>query len=482
MVPKFTIAINSSDAVLSEEQHKFISCLGGEVQLIFLSPDSTDSPNQITTKFPNSAAAIKELAKNVRGKYLCWIIDDGVEPDENMLDRFAAKLITDSYGLVYSDYNVKEEKGITPRQTLDYQIGSVRENFDFGKILFFDSEIFCRIAEMLKPSSYAGLYEMRLRISEQSGIFRIPEALYTVSFQKSRKSGERQFDYVDPANTFAQKEFEKIFTEHLRRIGAYLSASKKLVEFTAEFPVEASVIIPVKNREKTITGAVNSALNQSADFTLNVIVVDNHSTDGTTELLQKLCSSNPRLIHIIPESTDLGIGGCWNLAVNDTNCGKCTVQLDSDALYSGNDTLQKIVQKFYEERCAMVVGSYKPVNFEMEEIPPGLVDHKEWTAENGHNNLLRVNGLSAPRAFYTPILREIGIPNVSYGEDYFLGLTISREYKIARIYEPLYLCRRWEGNSDADLNWEKENEFNNYKDSLRTAEIIARQNLNGVGK
>ena len=156
----------------------------------------------------------------------------------------------------------------------------------------------------------------------------------------------------------------------------------------------------------------------------------------------------------------------------DEHCGRFAIQLDSDDLYINHHVLQRIVDTFHEHQCAMVIGSYKMVNFKLEEIPPGIIDHKEWTPDNGRNNALRVNGLGAPRAFYTPLLRQIRIPNVSYGEDYATALAISREY---RIYEPLYLCRRWEGNSDADLNIQRVNANNYYKDKIRMIEILARQ-------
>jgi glycosyltransferase involved in cell wall biosynthesis len=240
--------------------------------------------------------------------------------------------------------------------------------------------------------------------------------------------------------------------------------------------MEASVIIPVRNRVRTIEDAVRSALDQETNFKYNVIVVDNHSTDGTTDILNHF-HHNERLVHIIPERDDLGIGGCWDLAINHPKCGRFAVQLDSDDLYSGPDTLQKIVDKFYEEQCGMVIGSYRMTDFQLNTLPPGVIDHKEWTDENGHNNALRVNGLGAPRAFYTPLLRSIGMPNVSYGEDYAVGLAISRNYHIGRIYEPVYLCRRWEGNSDSSLSIEKLNANNTYKDSIRTREFIIRQSI-----
>lgn len=234
------------------------------------------------------------------------------------------------------------------------------------------------------------------------------------------------------------------------------------------------MIIPVKNRVKTIDDAIRSVLGQETGFRYNIIVVDNHSDDGTTELLQQLSAQHPELIHYIPPRHDLGIGGCWNEAVMHPSCGKFAVQLDSDDLYIDSRVLETIVRNFYAQNCAMLVGSYRMVNFKLEEIPPGIIDHREWTPENGHNNALRINGLGAPRAFYTPVIRELKFPNVSYGEDYAVGLAISGEYRIGRIYEPLYLCRRWDENSDASLDIQRLNTYNSYKDKLRTLEIAKR--------
>ncbi len=290
---------------------------------------------------------------------------------------------------------------------------------------------------------------------------------------------EKMFEYVDPKNREVQIEMEEVETHHLKKIGAYIHPSlKKIVGFDDKFNCEASIVIPVKNRVNTICDAINSALKQKTKFNFNVIVVDNHSEDGTTEFIRNKLLEDKRVVHIIPKRTDLGIGGCWNEAISHPECGKFSVQLDSDDLYSDEKTLQEIVNKFYEVKCAMVIGSYKLTDFNLNEIPPGIIDHREWTDENGHNNALRINGLGAPRAFYTPILREIKFPNVSYGEDYAVGLAISRQFKVGRIYEPIYLCRRWGGNTDASLSIERQNVNNFYKDSLRTKEIILRQELN----
>ncbi|MCL4278537.1 MAG: glycosyltransferase family 2 protein, partial [Ignavibacteriaceae bacterium] len=308
---------------------------------------------------------------------------------------------------------------------------------------------------------------------------RIPEPLYSVILSSDEDEVNKLFDYVDPRNREVQIEMEKVFTHHLEEINSFIPfRNKKPVNFSSSFLYEASVVIPVRNRVNTISDAIKSVLNQKANFNFNVIVVDNYSEDGTTEKIKSITVKDDRVIHIIPERTDLGIGGCWNEAIFHSECGKFAVQLDSDDLYSSENSLQKIVNKFYDENCAMVIGSYKLTDFKLNEIPPGLIDHREWTDENGQNNALRINGLGAPRAFYTPIIKEIKFPNVSYGEDYAVGLAVSRQYKIGRIYEPIYLCRRWEGNTDASLTIEKMNANNFYKDSLRTKEIQLRQAIN----
>jgi glycosyltransferase involved in cell wall biosynthesis len=324
---------------------------------------------------------------------------------------------------------------------------------------------------------WGALYDLRLRMKN---IVHINEYLYTEIETDTRKSGEKQFDYVDPKNRAVQIEMEKICTGHLKRIGAWLEPVFKnpdLREFgQQEFPVTASVVIPVFNRIKTVKDAVESALSQECDFPFNVIVVDNHSTDGTTALLEELAARDERLLHVVPVKHDLCIGGCWNLAVHHEMCGEYAVQLDSDDVYSGPDTLRKIVDAFREQKCAMVVGTYQMTDFNMNPIPPGVIDHKEWTEDNGRNNALRINGLGAPRAFWTPLLRTINLPDTSYGEDYALGLRISREYRIGRIYDVLYCCRRWDGNSDAALDIERVNANNLYKDRIRTWELEARIN------
>jgi glycosyltransferase involved in cell wall biosynthesis len=304
----------------------------------------------------------------------------------------------------------------------------------------------------------------------------VNEYLYTEGELDTRSSGERQFDYVDPRNRQIQIEMERVCTTHLKAVGAFVDY-RTLQEVDTEegdFPYEATVIIPVKNRARTIGDAIGSVLAQKTSFSFNLIVVDNHSTDGTGEIIDGMATKDGRLLRLVPERDDLGIGGCWDLALRHAQCGRYAVQLDSDDLYSDEHTLQRIVDVFRKERCAMVVGSYRLCNFALETLPPGVIDHREWTEENGMNNALRINGLGAPRAFYTPVARSIGFPNVSYGEDYAVGIAVSRNYRIGRIYEPIYLCRRWEGNSDAALSPERVAAHNHYKDSLRTQELRAR--------
>ena len=386
--------------------------------------------------------------------------------------------------MVYGDRYSVEQGQVVRHPVIDYQLGSIRDDFDFGSLLLIRTSLLHQWAEESPASNYqyAGLYALRLFLSRQGTLFHLNEYLYTEEDRDLRASGEKQFDYVNPANREVQIEMEKVATAHLQAIGATVNVSDyKTPDFTEQdFAYEASVIIPVYNREKTVADAVKSALSQKTTFPYNVIVVDNHSTDKTTEILQSLQQEDNRLIHIIPERNDLGIGGCWNMAVNDEHCGRFAVQLDSDDLYSSPHTLQTIVDAFYQQQAAMIIGSYRMCDFELKTLPPGLIAHAEWTEENGPNNALRINGLGAPRAFFTPLLRQIWFPNTSYGEDYALGLAFSRRYKIGRIFDELYLCRRWGGNSDAALSVERINANNLYKDRLRTMEIIARQQMHLV--
>jgi GT2 family glycosyltransferase len=392
-----------------------------------------------------------------------------IQPGDRMFDRMHQVMQESVAAIVYSD-------GFdSPR--IDYQFGSIRDNFDFGPVIAISVPA---ARHVWRGGSYrwGGLYDLRLRISEMRPIVRIPEPLYTASILDARPSGERQFDYVDPRNRAYQVEMEQIATDHLKRINAY-KAPDRLTAWewgnsTGKFPgVEASVVIPVRNRERTIADAIQSALSQSPDFSFNVIVVDNHSTDRTTEILRSI--ADPRLVHIIPERTDLGIGGCWNAAIYSEACGRYVAQLDSDDLYSDATTLARLVEELKRGPHAMVIGSYTMVNFALETIAPGLIDHREWTDENGRNNALRINGLGAPRAFNTVLLRRFGFPNVSYGEDYAVALRMSREYPVGRIYDSIYYCRRWEGNTDSALSRDAVNRHDHYKDWIRTNEIRARQ-------
>ena len=388
------------------------------------------------------------------------------------LDRMIAVAEDTKADMLYADHYEVVDGQRKKHPVIDCQKGALRDDFDFGSVLVFRTASFRRAVRSMEADyEWGALYDLRLRMKK---IVHINEYLYTEIETDTRKSGEKQFDYVDPKNREVQVEMEQICTAHLKRIGAYLEPKFKDVEFSGEFPVTASVVIPVYNRVRTVKDAVESALAQQCDFPFNVIVVDNHSTDGTTELLEEISAKDERLVHIVPAKYDLGIGGCWNLAVHSEKCGEFAVQLDSDDVYSGPDTLTKIVNAFREQNCAMVVGTYQMTNFDMQPIPPGVIDHREWTEENGRNNALRINGLGAPRAFWTPLLRTINLPNTSYGEDYALGLRISREYRIGRIYDVLYCCRRWEGNSDAALDIERVNANNLYKDRIRTWELEAR--------
>ncbi|MDD5007180.1 MAG: glycosyltransferase family A protein [Syntrophorhabdaceae bacterium] len=389
-------------------------------------------------------------------------------------------------GMVYSDYYDMEPGGLGKGRALhplnDYLLGSVRDDFDFGAMMLFSVPAVRDAVKKygaIPDTRYAGLYGLRLNVSMDNLIHHVAEPLYSVVMTDGHSEGEKLFSYVDPRNEALQKEMETVFTDYLKKIGAYLLPEdlKQVRQTNQTFPVEASVAIPVLNRKDTIADAVRSALSQKTDFPFNVIVVDNHSTDGTTEVLEELARQDPRLKRITPERTDLGIGGCWNEALYSGACGRYAVQLDSDDLYIDQYVLQRIVDKLREGRYAMVVGSYTIVNERLEEIPPGLIDHREWTDENGHNNALRINGLGAPRAFDAGVIRDIGFMNVSYGEDYAAALRICREYRIGRIYENLYLCRRWSGNTDAALSIEAANRNDAFKDGIRTEEILARQEM-----
>lgn len=432
----------------------------------------------------NSTEALREIAKTVGGTYfILYTKPHPLEMGEFAVERMTAVADDMSADMVYADHYelVAGEDGREVRRRhplIECQKGALRNDFDFGSVLLFRTSSFKKAVEAMdKDWNWGALYDLRLRMDR---IVHMNEYLYTEVETDLRKSGEKQFDYVDPSNREVQIEMEKICTDHLKRIGGYLEPVFKDPQPAEDqvFPVTATVVIPVFNRIRTVRDAVESALSQECDFPFNVIVVDNHSTDGTTALLEEIAAKDERLIHVVPTRNDLGIGGCWNQAVHHEKCGEFAVQLDSDDVYSGTDTLTKIVNAFREQKCAMVVGTYQMTDFSMNPIPPGIIDHREWTEDNGRNNALRINGLGAPRAFWTPLLRTINLPNTSYGEDYALGLRISREYRIGRIYDVLYCCRRWEGNSDAALEIEKVNANNLYKDRIRTWELEARIAMN----
>ena len=400
-----------------------------------------------------------------------------VHPSANALHRMRQVARMTGASVVYSDYYERRDGLLSPHRLIDCSRGGVlRDDFDFGHLMLVDSRALeSALASVQRHYDYAAFYALRLALSRQGKVVHCPELLYT---SEGVSGGGSQFDYVDPRNRAVQVEMEQACTEHLKAVGAWLEPEFRKVDLSGSWPVEASVVIPVRNRVSTVADAVKSALSQEARFRFNVIVVDNHSTDGTTEVVASIAAADDRVIHIVPESDTLGIGGCWNRALTDSRCGKFAVQLDSDDVYSDTSVLTRIVDEFYRNNCAMVVGSYMLTDFDKNPIPPGVIDHREWTDANGRNNALRVNGLGAPRAFFTPVVRDILFPDTCYGEDYAMGLAVSREYRIGRIYDVLYLCRRWEGNSDASLSLDRLNANNLYKDTLRSWELEARINLN----
>jgi glycosyltransferase involved in cell wall biosynthesis len=465
----------------------------GFVEKIVLLSTAGDLPpvagcESATVKGLLSSATMATIGKAFATPYALLLLHDTrIDFGQFGIERMVHVAGDTGAGMVFSDYYDMKDGRRSPHPVIEYQYGSLRDDFNFGSVVLLEREaVRAALAEdRSQKHEYAGWYALRLGITRKAQIVRVGEYLYSKVEADARRSGEKLFDYVDPKNRQVQIDMEAAATWHLKAIGAWLPPVFKTPAFTAEtFPVEASVIIPVRNRVKTVGEAVESVLKQDTSFSYNVIVVDNHSTDGTTDVLRTLAHRDARVLHVIPGREDLGIGGCWNEAVHHPRCGRFAVQLDSDDLYKDGSTLQKIVEVFHRERCAMVIGSYQMTNFQLEPIPPGIIDHKEWTPENGRNNALRINGLGAPRAFSTPVLRSLKIPNVSYGEDYALGLAISREYQIGRVYEPVYLCRRWEGNSDADLDITRLNAFNFYKDKIRTFEVLARIRMQekGAGK
>jgi glycosyltransferase involved in cell wall biosynthesis len=438
----------------------------------------------LTSRPLTSYETLSLILNEVQTKYLLLIPEAQqilIEPKK--MERILEVAESEKAGLIYSDFYDESKHGKTLHPLNDYRAGSVRDDFDFGAMMLFSVSA---IRKALKKYGYipnvqfAGLYDLRLKLSIDHSIDHLPEPLYSMTGTAKPWASEKIFEYVNPLNRTLQEEMETVFTDYLKKIGAYRPPHdlREAEQTMKSFPMEASVVIPVKNRKTTITKAVKSAISQKTDFLFDIIVVDNHSTDGTTAILSELSRKYPILKHIVPKRTDLGIGGCWNEALQHHACGRYAVQLDSDDLYSSGQTLQKMVDRLRQGRYAMVIGSYTLVNSRLIQIPPGLIDHREWTDENGHNNALRINGLGAPRAFDTSLMRKIRFRNASYGEDYAAALRICREYRIGRIYENLYLCRRWSGNTDSALSIEESNRNNAFKDRIRTAEILARQKMN----
>lgn len=431
-----------------------------------------------------ASATLKDIANKATAPYtLLYLKSQFIKLGYLALDRMITLGDITEAGMIYADhYNLAADGTRSDAPVIDYQMGSLRDDFNFGSVILFRTESLKAAANMMKADyQAAGFYDLRLKIAEKFRIEHINEYLYSEVELDTRKTGEKLFDYVDPKNRASQIEMEQAATEYLKEVGGYLKPGFKDIDINeGEFPVEMTVMIPVRNRIRTIRDAINSALEQKTTFKYNVFVVENgpecHSTDGTTEAVQEY--DDPRLVHVITERRDLGVGGSWNLAAHDPRCGRFIVQLDSDDVYLDENTLQKFYDAFQEQKVATIIGTYVLTDINKNVLPPGKIDHTEWTPDNGRNNALRINGLGAPRAFFTPVLRDIPMPNVNYGEDYALGLAISRHYLIGRIYDPLYCCRRWDDNSDGDLSIEKENKNNTYKDRIRTWELQARIAMN----
>jgi hypothetical protein len=464
-------------APMHQIKHVAVAAEGGAIS-------SVGSAHRFGATSLRSASAVIEALRwfeSTGASHLLWVLSPHVTLTESGLRRLGQVAEDTRAAVLYSDYYDQQADGkVTWHPLIDYQPGSLRDDFDFGSLVLLSREAITGVADEIAREAvsdqFGGWYDLRLRASERGPVVRLAEPVYTVTPVVEDATGEAHFQYVDPRNRDYQIEMERVATAHLKRIGAWHPAPTCLpVADEGQFPLECSVVIPVRNRVKTVADAVESALTQQADFPFNVIVVDNHSNDGTTQILSELATREPRLVHLVPERTDLGIGGCWNEAVFSPHCGRYAVQLDSDDLYSSPDVLVRIVAEFCRGQYAVVIGSYTIVNFDLEQIPPGLIDHREWTPENGHNNALRIGGLGAPRAFHVPTLRTVGFPNVSFGEDYAVALRLSRQYPLGRIYDSLYWCRRWEGNTDHALPLEARNRYAFYKDQLRSVEIAARK-------
>jgi len=465
-------AIPSSDIINS------IVIFGGSIEIPKYRPFSIKQGTIYSKKGFCSMLDIvhTDLLMLVSGESMIWFEHHG-------LKKMLKEACVEKTGMVYADYYEIKGQRKTVHPLNDYQMGSVRDDFDFGKVIVFSVPSIRYSMDrygFVPDVRYSALYDIRLKISVDHMIHHIPEPLYAVIEQDENIESSKHFDYVDPKHRETQKELEMVFTRHLKRINAYIDPGslKYKDKSAADFPCEASVIIPVKNRKRTIVQAIESALTQKTDFSYNVIVVDNHSQDGTSEILRDMAIKHHSLVHIIPNRIDLAIGGCWNEAVFSRLCGRYAVQLDSDDLYINENVLQVMVDMIREGRYAMVIGSYTVVDFNLSELPPGLIDHREWTDDNGHNNALRINGLGAPRGFDTELIRKIRFLNVSYGEDYCASLRICREYRIGRIFESLYLCRRWSDNTDGHITLYEKNRNDAFKDKLRTDEILARIELN----
>lgn len=427
-----------------------------------------------------STASVKKIASMASAPFtLIYTKTTELSFGEYALERFLSVAEDTSAAMVYADH-FKEMDGIrTFAPVIDCQQGALRDDFDFGSVLVFRTAALKEaVSRMDVDYEYAGLYDLRLKVSQKGSLVHINEYLYYEIETDTRKSGEKLFDYVDPKNRAVQIEMEKACTRHLKDVGGYLEPEFKEVDFSeGDFEYEASVVIPCKNRVRTIGDALSSALSQKTSFKYNVIVVDDNSTDGTVEVIKSFLD-DPKLVYIAQDKTYHAIGGNWNAALHHPKCGRFAIQLDSDDVYYDENTVQKFVEAFHVQKCAMVIGTYRMTDFNLETLPPGIIDHREWTPENGRNNALRINGLGAPRAFYVPMLRRINFPVTKYGEDYAVGLRVSREYQIGRIYDVVYNCRRWDDNSDASLDIDKVNANNLYKDRLRTWELQARILMN----